>query len=69
MCAVGSDRPGSAEGQEALKALGHLLPPERRASSRVIEIRPEGWFLTYGLRVPLRHMRDPALARARVSLG
>jgi len=58
--------PASVEGARALEALAPFLPPERRAACRVIEIRPEGSFLTYGVRVPLRKMRDPALARARV---
>jgi len=44
----------------------HLLPDERRASSRILEIRPEGHFVTYGLRVPLMRMRDPEVSRARV---
>jgi Pyridoxamine 5'-phosphate oxidase len=43
-----------------------LLPPERRDSSRIIEIRPEGQFLTYGVGVSLTDMRSPALARGRV---
>jgi hypothetical protein len=46
-----------------------LLPTERRAASRIIEIRPEGQFLTYGLGVSLMQMRSPALARARVPVA
>lgn len=61
--------PGSPEGRAALKELAHLLPAERRATSRIVEIRPEGRFVIYGLGVSLMQMRDPALARARVPVG
>jgi hypothetical protein len=60
---------GSAESPslaEARERLEPLLPPERRASSTVIEIVPGGRFLTYGLGVPLMQMRSPAAARAHV---
>jgi hypothetical protein len=59
----------SPEGQGALRALGQLLPPERRESGVVIEIRPEGRFVTYGLGVPLRDLRDPGRARALVPVA
>lgn len=45
------------------------LPRERRVSSSVIEIVPEGSFVMYGLGVPLMKMRDPAKARARVPVS
>jgi hypothetical protein len=48
------------------KQLAALLPAERRATSRIIEIHPEGQFVTYGVGVPLMRMRIPALARGRV---
>lgn len=48
------------------KELAHLLPAERRASSAIIEIVPEGTFVTYGVGVSLSEMRDPKIARARV---
>jgi hypothetical protein len=48
------------------QALGPLLPDERRATSAIIEIIPEGHFLTYGVGVSLMQMRDPTIARARV---
>jgi hypothetical protein len=60
--------PGSLE-SKALEGLEHLLPAERRASCTVVEIVPEGRFLTYGVGVPLMRMRDPAAARARVPVG
>lgn len=59
----------SPEGRQVLKQLAHLLPPERQAKSRVIEIRPTGRFVTYGLGVSLMGMRDPARARAHVPVA
>jgi len=53
----------------AWTALGRLVPPERRSEVRVIEIRPEGRFLTYGIGVPLLRMRTPSLARSRVPVA
>jgi hypothetical protein len=52
-----------------LTALARLLPAERRTTASVIEIRPEGRFLTYGVGVSLTKMRDPVLARARVPVA
>jgi hypothetical protein len=57
---------GSPQVRTLLKELGSLIPAERRASGCVIEVVPEGAFLTYALGVPLRRMRDPAAASARV---
>jgi hypothetical protein len=51
-----------------LKELASLLPEERRASAAVIEILPEGPFVTYGVGVSLTQMRDPAAAGARVAV-
>ena len=48
--------------------LATLLPPERRNVASIIEVVPEGEFLTYGLGVTLMAMRSPAAARARVSV-
>ena len=56
----------SLEAGSVLNELASLLPAERRASACVIEIIPEGAFLTYGLGVSLLKMRTPAAARARV---
>jgi hypothetical protein len=50
----------------APRQLASLLPAERQASSRIIEIIPEDHFLTYGIGVSLMQMRNPAAARARV---
>ena len=57
---------GSPEARSRLGELASLIPKERRASGSVIEVVPEGEFLTYGLGVPLRKMRDPAASQARV---
>jgi Pyridoxamine 5'-phosphate oxidase len=46
--------------------LTSLLPAERRDKSCVIEIVPEGWFVTYGIGVSLMKMRDTSAARARL---
>jgi hypothetical protein len=51
------------------KALERLVPEARKAGSCVIELVPEGRFLTYGIGVSLMDMRDPALALARVSVS
>ena len=59
---------GSPQVRSLLKELGSLIPVERRTSACVIEILPEGAFVTYGLDVSLSRMRDPAAARARVSV-
>jgi hypothetical protein len=48
------------------KELSALLPADRRDAGTIVEIRPAGHFVTYGLGVSLRRMRDPALARNRV---
>jgi Pyridoxamine 5'-phosphate oxidase len=56
----------SPEVRSVLKELASLLPAERQASARIIEVIPEGSFVTYGVGVSLTQMRDPAAARARV---
>jgi hypothetical protein len=60
---------GSPEVRSAWKELASLVPAERRTAACVIEIVPEGQFLTYALGVPLRKMLDPAAAQARVSVS
>lgn len=49
--------------------LAPLLPEEARADSVVIEIRPEGEFLTYGIGVPLMKMRDTAGSKAHTPVA
>ena len=60
---------GSPEVRSLLKELGSLLPAERRDSGAIIEVVPEGEFVTYGIGVPLMKMRDPAVSRARVPVA
>ena len=55
--------------RSVVEHLGDLLPAERRASSSVIEIVPQGWFVTYGIGASLNAMRDPKRARARVPVS
>lgn len=50
-----------------LDVLKPLLPPERAASSALLEITPVGEFVNYGIGVPLTKMRDPAIARSRAT--
>lgn len=56
----------SPEVRSVLKELASLLPQERQASAAVIEVIPEGRFVTYGVGVALTQMRNPAAAGARV---
>ena len=56
----------SSEVRSVLKELAALLPAERRVSARILEVIPEGCFVTYGVGVSLTQMRDPAAAGARV---
>jgi hypothetical protein len=58
--------PGSPTARRLLEELGSLLPAERRDTAAIIEIVPEGAFVTFGVGVPLMKMRDTAAARARV---
>jgi hypothetical protein len=55
-----------AEIVDRLPVLARMLPPERRTACTVLEIRPIGHYVTYGLGVPLLAMRDTTRARARV---
>jgi hypothetical protein len=60
---------GSLDVASVSKDLARLVPEERKESSVIIELVPEGRFLTYGIGVSLMDMRDPALARARVPVS
>jgi hypothetical protein len=61
--------PGSPGMGWMLDRLGSLLPPERQASATIIEIVPEGAFVTFGIGIPLGAMRHPEKARSRVPVG
>jgi Pyridoxamine 5'-phosphate oxidase len=56
--------PESVETESLVKQLGSLLPPERRHAAVIIELVPEGNFLTYGIGVSLMDMQKPEIARA-----
>lgn len=43
-----------------------LCPPEIHADTCILEVEPEGQFVTYGVGVPLLAMRDPRKAEGRV---
>lgn len=58
--------PGSVELAPIYKELGSLLPEDRKDAGVVIELIPEGRFLTYGVGIPLIDMQKPELARATV---
>lgn len=60
---------GSAEMASLPTELARLLPNDGKASACVIELVPEGHFLTYGLGVSLMEMREPALARGHVAVA
>jgi Pyridoxamine 5'-phosphate oxidase len=60
---------GAPRVRPLLRELGSLLPAERRTSACLIEILPEGAFVTYGLAVSLSNLRDPDAAGARVSIS
>ena len=62
-------RAGSLDVKSASKELAKLIPEDRKESSCIIELVPEGRFLTYGIGVSLTAMRDPALARAWVPVS
>jgi pyridoxamine 5'-phosphate oxidase-like protein len=59
----------SPEVRSVLKELASLLPAERQASACIIEVIPEGFFVTYGIGVSLAQLRDPAAAAARVPVS
>jgi hypothetical protein len=69
--ATATVHPAGSPGPRALPArLESILPPpDRRGTCSVIEIRPAGDFLTYGIGIPLMRMRTPALARGRAPVG
>jgi hypothetical protein len=60
---------GSLDVGSVSKDLERLVPEARKTGSCIIELVPEGRFLTYGIGVSLMDMRDPALALARVPVA
>ena len=59
--------PGSLDFGTLPKKLQSLLPKDRREAT-VLELVPEGTFLTYGIGVSLRAMLDPAIAQGHVPI-
>ena len=53
----------------ALAKLAALVPAERRSESTLIEMRPTGDYVTYGIGVSLLKMRDTKQSRARVPVA
>jgi Pyridoxamine 5'-phosphate oxidase len=60
---------GSPDARTFIHELAPLLPAERQASAAIIEVVPEGVFVTYGVGMPLMKMRDPGAASARVPVA
>lgn len=59
----------SGETLYRMPALAKLVPPERWATCVIVDIRPTGHYVTYGLGVSLLRMRDPIRSRARIPVG
>lgn len=57
--------PGTAQVRAIRQELMSLLPEQSQSSVSVIEVAPEGDFVSYGIAVSLQQMRDPAIARSR----
>lgn len=60
---------GSLDIGSVSKELMKLVPDSRKEGSCVVELVPEGRFLTYGIGVSLMDMAHPALALARVPVA
>lgn len=60
--------PGSLDVEGVSPALARLVPASRRGTACVLELVPEGQFLTYGIGVSLKDLADPARAMARVAV-
>jgi hypothetical protein len=60
---------GALDAASLSSELATLVPAERLSACRIVEIFPEGQFLTYGIGTSLRGMRDPATARAHVPVS
>ena len=58
---------GSLDVRALSPKLQSLLPRDRREAT-VLELVPEGSFLTYGIGVSLKAMLDPVVARAHVPI-
>jgi hypothetical protein len=61
--------PGSLDLDAASPSLARLVPESRRERAVVLELVPEGQFLTYGIGVSLKDMADPTIAMGRVPVA
>lgn len=60
---------GSVDLGAISRELESLVPVDRRSDAVVVELIPEGRFLTYGLGVSLTDMRKPEVAEAVVPIA
>lgn len=60
---------GSVDLASISKQLESLMPADRKDAGVVIELIPEGQFLTYGVGVSLMEMQKPEVARAVVPVA
>jgi hypothetical protein len=60
---------GSVSIEKMPKKLASQLPKERRSAGCLLELAPEGTFLTYGLGVSLQDMAKPKAALAHVPVS
>ena len=60
---------GSVSIEKVPNKLASQLPKERRSAGCLLELAPEGNFLTYGLGVSLQDMARPAAALAHVPVS
>jgi hypothetical protein len=68
--ATAHPRPAGALGGEPLPpALGRLVPDDRREHALLVELEPQGRFVTYGIGVSLQRMRDPEASGALVPVA
>jgi len=61
--------PGSVDLASISPNLARLVPASRRGTACILELVPEGTFLTYGIGVSLTDLADPARAMARVPVA
>jgi hypothetical protein len=62
-------QPGSLDLKALAGKLAALIPPDTVDRAAVIEVTPQGEFLTYGIGIPLMQMRDQARARGRAPVA
>ena len=60
---------GSLVAGELPEALKKLVPADRQTAATLLELVPEGRFVTFGIGVSLSAMRDPVASRALVPVG